>query len=129
MKRAAAASRVLIAADAPPALARLRGRRAKARASATAATSRSRHARAKSRPCAPAAVANRKNAAPADSTREYNFQIKKRGRLMTDYERYGEYQPSERSVLGTGITMLLIGLGAGALPALLLAPRSSAVSA
>jgi gas vesicle protein len=69
-------------------------------------------------------VANRKNAAPADSTREYNFQIKKRGRLMTDYERYGEYQPSERSVLGTGITMLLIGLGAGALTALLLAPRS-----
>ena len=43
---------------------------------------------------------------------------------MTDYERYGEYQPSERSVVGTGITMLLIGLGAGALTALLLAPRS-----
>jgi len=43
---------------------------------------------------------------------------------MTDYERYGEYQPSERSALGTGITMLLIGLGAGALTALLLAPRS-----
>lgn len=44
---------------------------------------------------------------------------------MTDYERFGEYQASERgSSWGLGITLLLIGLGAGALTALLLAPRS-----
>jgi gas vesicle protein len=44
---------------------------------------------------------------------------------MTDYERYGEYQASERgSAWGLGITLLLIGLGAGALTALLFAPRS-----
>lgn len=46
---------------------------------------------------------------------------------MTDYERFGEYQPSERgSAWGLGITLLLIGLGAGALTALLFAPRSGA---
>jgi gas vesicle protein len=45
---------------------------------------------------------------------------------MTDYERFGDYQPSERGVSswGLGITLLLIGLGAGALTALLFAPRS-----
>ncbi|HEV8525406.1 MAG TPA: YtxH domain-containing protein [Terriglobales bacterium] len=43
---------------------------------------------------------------------------------MTDYERVGEYQPSDRSVAGTAITFLLIGLGVGALAALLFAPKS-----
>ncbi|HZR28688.1 MAG TPA: YtxH domain-containing protein [Terriglobales bacterium] len=46
---------------------------------------------------------------------------------MTDYERFGEYQSTEQQAgggVGLGITMLLIGLGAGALTALLLAPRS-----
>jgi gas vesicle protein len=47
----------------------------------------------------------------------------------TDYERFGEYQSSEQKTAGgngwgLGITMLLIGLGAGALTALLFAPRS-----
>ncbi len=43
---------------------------------------------------------------------------------MTDYERQGDYQPSDRSTAGTAITFLFIGLGIGALAALLLAPRS-----
>lgn len=43
---------------------------------------------------------------------------------MTDYERFGDYQPSEKSTLGTAITFLFIGLGIGSLSALLLAPRS-----
>lgn len=43
---------------------------------------------------------------------------------MTDYERFGEYRPSERSPWGLGITLLLVGLGAGALTALLLAPKT-----
>lgn len=43
---------------------------------------------------------------------------------MTDYERFGEYQPSDRSTFSTALTFLFIGLGAGALSALLLAPRS-----
>lgn len=45
---------------------------------------------------------------------------------MTDDERFGEYEASESrgGGLGFGITMLLIGLGAGALTALLLAPQS-----
>jgi len=45
---------------------------------------------------------------------------------MTDDERFDEYQSNESSGggLGFGITMLLIGLGAGALTALLLAPQS-----
>ena len=43
---------------------------------------------------------------------------------MTDYDRFGEYQPSEGSPWGLGITLLLVGLGAGALTALLLAPTS-----
>ena len=41
---------------------------------------------------------------------------------MTDYERIGEYQASSRSGAGLAITFLLIGLGAGALAALLFAP-------
>lgn len=43
---------------------------------------------------------------------------------MTDYERYGEYQPSIRSAAGTAITFLFIGLGIGAVAALLFAPQS-----
>lgn len=43
---------------------------------------------------------------------------------MTDYERFGEYQPSERSSLGIALTFLFIGLGAGALSALLFSPKS-----
>ncbi len=43
---------------------------------------------------------------------------------MTDYERYGEYQASDRSTVGTALTFLFIGLGAGALAALLFAPKS-----
>ena len=43
---------------------------------------------------------------------------------MTDYERSGEYQPSDRSTVGLAITFLFIGLGAGALAALLFAPRT-----
>jgi gas vesicle protein len=43
---------------------------------------------------------------------------------MTDYERFGEYQPSDRSTVGIALTFLFIGLGAGALSALLFAPKS-----
>jgi gas vesicle protein len=43
---------------------------------------------------------------------------------MTDYERYGDYQPSDRSTTSTAITFLFIGLGVGALAGLLFAPRS-----
>jgi gas vesicle protein len=43
---------------------------------------------------------------------------------MTDQERTGDYQPSDRSTAGLAVTFLLIGLGAGALAALLLAPRT-----
>ena len=43
---------------------------------------------------------------------------------MNDYERFGDYQPSERSRVGTALTFLFIGLGAGALVALLFAPKS-----
>jgi gas vesicle protein len=43
---------------------------------------------------------------------------------MTDYERFGDYQPSDRSSVGLAITFLFIGLGAGALAALLFAPKS-----
>jgi len=38
--------------------------------------------------------------------------------------RIGRYESSESSNLGTAITFLLIGLGAGALAGLLLAPKS-----
>lgn len=43
---------------------------------------------------------------------------------MTDYEHFGDYQPSDRSTVGLAITFLFIGLGAGALAALLFAPKS-----
>jgi gas vesicle protein len=43
---------------------------------------------------------------------------------MTDYERFGDYQPSDRSSVGIAITFLFIGLGAGALAALLFAPKT-----
>jgi gas vesicle protein len=43
---------------------------------------------------------------------------------MTDYERYGDYRPAERSTTGVALTFLFIGLGVGALSALLFAPRS-----
>jgi len=45
---------------------------------------------------------------------------------MTNYERTSECEPNEQrgSGVGLSITMLLIGVGAGALTALLLAPRS-----
>ena len=43
---------------------------------------------------------------------------------MTDHERSGDYQPSDRSSVGLAITFLFIGLGAGALAALLFAPQS-----
>lgn len=40
------------------------------------------------------------------------------------YERTGDYQPSDRSTVGTALTFLLIGLGVGALTALLFAPKT-----
>ncbi|HYN15512.1 MAG TPA: YtxH domain-containing protein [Terriglobales bacterium] len=43
---------------------------------------------------------------------------------MTEHERHGDYQPSDRSTASTAITFLFIGLGIGALAALLFAPRS-----
>jgi gas vesicle protein len=43
---------------------------------------------------------------------------------MTDYQRQGDYRPSDRSTVSTAITFLFIGLGVGALAALLFAPRS-----
>jgi gas vesicle protein len=45
---------------------------------------------------------------------------------MTDYERFGDYQPSsnEGPPWATAITFLLIGAGIGSLVALLLAPQS-----
>ena len=38
--------------------------------------------------------------------------------------RNGDYEASDRSTAGTAITFLLIGLGAGALAALLFAPKA-----
>jgi gas vesicle protein len=38
--------------------------------------------------------------------------------------RFGEYEASDKSTAGTAITFLFIGLGAGALVALLLAPKT-----
>jgi gas vesicle protein len=50
---------------------------------------------------------------------------------MTDYERFGDYQPSssegtasEGTAWGTAVTFLLIGLGIGSAVALLMAPQS-----
>lgn len=47
-----------------------------------------------------------------------------RGGIMTDYERYTDYQPSDRSHVGLALTFLFVGLGAGALVGLLFAPKS-----
>ncbi len=43
---------------------------------------------------------------------------------MTDYERFGDYQPHERGNLGVALTFLFIGVGIGTAVALLLAPKS-----
>src|SRR5207244_13207238 len=43
---------------------------------------------------------------------------------MTDYERFGDYQPVERGRSTMVLTFLFIGFGIGALTALLLAPTS-----
>jgi len=40
------------------------------------------------------------------------------------YMRFGKYESSDDSHVGTAVTFLLIGLGAGALAALLLAPKT-----
>ena len=42
---------------------------------------------------------------------------------MTDYETAGYYRPSDRQSFGTVLTLLCIGLGIGALAALLLTPK------
>lgn len=47
-----------------------------------------------------------------------------RGEEMTDYERFGDYQPSNRSTIGVALTFLFIGLGMGTAVALLFAPKS-----
>lgn len=43
---------------------------------------------------------------------------------MTDYERFGDYQPTDRSTLGVALTFLLVGLGIGTAVTLLFAPKS-----
>jgi gas vesicle protein len=43
---------------------------------------------------------------------------------MSDYQTFGDYQRSDKSTIGIAITFLFVGLGAGALAGLLLAPRS-----
>ena len=43
---------------------------------------------------------------------------------MTDYERMGDYQESDRRPVGLALTFLLVGLGAGALLGLLFAPKA-----
>ena len=45
---------------------------------------------------------------------------------MTDYERYGNYDANNGAGarIGTALTFLFIGLGIGAVTALLLAPKS-----
>jgi gas vesicle protein len=43
---------------------------------------------------------------------------------MNDYERFGDYQPSERGGIGLGLAFLFIGLGVGTAVALLFAPKS-----
>ncbi len=48
------------------------------------------------------------------------MRAEKRGFIM----RIGRYESSDSSNVGTAITFLLIGLGAGALAGLLLAPKS-----
>jgi gas vesicle protein len=43
---------------------------------------------------------------------------------MTDYERFGDYQPSDRGTLSVALTFLFVGLGIGTAVALLIAPKS-----
>ena len=43
---------------------------------------------------------------------------------MTDYERFGDYQPSEGTSIGMALTFLFVGLGVGTAVALLFAPKS-----
>jgi len=43
---------------------------------------------------------------------------------MSDPETHGEYQRSEEGSLGLSLTMLFVGLAAGALIALLLTPKT-----
>ncbi len=43
---------------------------------------------------------------------------------MTDYERFEAYEPSERSSFGMALMFLFIGMGVGAVTALLFAPRT-----
>jgi len=40
------------------------------------------------------------------------------------YGRFGNYRASDRSTVGTALTFLFIGLGVGALAALLFAPKT-----
>jgi gas vesicle protein len=40
------------------------------------------------------------------------------------FKSFGDYRASDRSSVGTAVTFLFIGLGAGALAALLFAPQS-----
>jgi gas vesicle protein len=43
---------------------------------------------------------------------------------MTDYESVGDYQASDESTVGLALTFLFIGLGVGALVAMLLTPKT-----
>jgi gas vesicle protein len=44
---------------------------------------------------------------------------------MTDFERFGEFETAEStSKVGVALTFLFVGLGIGAITALLLAPKS-----
>jgi gas vesicle protein len=54
----------------------------------------------------------------------YHYRMLKGESPMTEYERFGEYAPSDRSKVGTALTFLFVGLGVGALTALLFAPKS-----
>jgi gas vesicle protein len=56
---------------------------------------------------------------PADF-RPAALEIKKEVKIM----RYGRYESSDSNSIGTAVTFLLIGIGAGALAALVLAPKT-----